>query len=162
MIANFPAAWKQLLGNEGGYSNDPADPGGETMYGITKRVAVANGYTGPMNALPAATAQAIGKKCYWDAYSCDQFPQSIAFQVLDAAYNGGHPAQWLQQAVGVVQDGNIGPATIAAVNAADPMNVVARFIAYRIQYMTGLREWATFGKGWANRMAADLIYGASV
>jgi lysozyme family protein len=150
-----------LLGNEGGYVDNPADPGGATMWGVTERVARAWGYTGDMKDLPLNTAKAIAKKFYWDPYQCDQFDPRVAFQVLDAAYNGGHPAQWLQQAAGVTADGVIGSITVAAVRAADPMKIIARFNAYRLQYLGNLSTWATFGHGWANRIANNLIRGAS-
>lgn len=151
----------QLMGNEGGYSNNPADPGGETMWGITKRVAVAHGYTGDMHLLPQSLAKTIAKAEYWDPYKCDQFNGAIGFQVMDAAYNGGHPAQWLQQAAMVAADGSIGPVTIAAVNAADPDKVIMRFDAYRLNYLASLPVWPSFSRGWVHRIANNLILGAS-
>lgn len=160
-MSSFDDAFVALLGNEGGYSNNPADPGCETMWGITARVARANGYGGDMRALPQVTAKQIAKKLYWDPYYCDQFDPRIGFQVFDAAYNGGQPASWLQRAAGSVIDGRIGPETIAAVKAADPLKVVMRFLAYRLQYMGDLSTWPTFGHGWANRVAGNLLKGAA-
>lgn len=158
---SFDDAFTALIGNEGGYVNDPRDPGGETMWGITKRVAMANGYTGPMRDLPLDTAKAIAKAQYWDKYQCDQFDIRVGFQVFDAAYNGGQPAKWLQQAAGVADDGVIGPNTIAAVNAADPLKIVMKFLAFRLKYLGNLASWANFGHGWANRVAENLLRGAS-
>jgi len=153
----FSDVFAAVLGIEGGYSNNPADPGGATMYGITQAVARAWGYQGDMQALPLSTAQAIAKAGYWDPYQCDQLDARIGLNVFDAAYNGGHPAQWLQAAVGVQQDGVIGAITIAAVRALDPMLVVARFNASRLTYYTSLvDEWPTFGRGWTNRIARNL------
>ena len=57
---NFDQAFRNMIGHEGGYVNDPRDPGGETNHGVTKRVAVANGYTGSMKDLPLDTAKATG------------------------------------------------------------------------------------------------------
>lgn len=153
----FDDSFTALIGNEGGYSNNPADPGGETMWGVTARVARKHGYTGPMRDLPLNTARTIAKTEYWDAYRCDDMPAQVGFQVLDAAYNGGHPAQWLQRAVGVAEDGTIGPVTLAAVKAADPDDVCLRLDAYRLQYLTELTTWPTFGRGWARRIAANLL-----
>jgi lysozyme family protein len=160
-ITSYDDAFIALMGNEGGYSNNPADPGGETMWGITARVARANGYAGAMRDLPQSTAKAIAKSQYWDKIHGDDFPPTISFQLFDAIYNGGKPAQWLQQAAGVSADGVIGPATIAAVNAADPDKIIMRFDAYRLQYFTSLPTWPTFGKGWANRIATNLLKGAA-
>ena len=156
----FDDAFTQLIGNEGGYSNNPADPGGETMWGITKRVAVANGYTGAMQDLPQDTAKAIAKSEYWDRYSCDSFDPRLGFQVFDAAYNGGPAARWLQEAAEVQPDGVIGPVTIAAVNAADPLRIIMRFNSYRLTYLASLDTFPTFGRGWANRIAHNLLLGA--
>jgi lysozyme family protein len=160
-MSSFDDAFTALIGNEGGYSNNPTDPGGETMWGITARVARAWGYTGAMQDLPLDTAKQIAKKNYWDPYQCDQFDPRIGFQVFDAAYNGGRPAQWLQQAAGVKADGVLGSITVAAVRAADPMKIIMRFDAYRLQYLGNLSTWPTFGHGWANRIANNLIRGAA-
>lgn len=160
-MSSFDDAFQALLGNEGGYVDNPADPGGATRWGITERVARAWGYTGDMRALPVDIAKQIAKKNYWDPYQCDQFDPRIGFQVFDAAYNGGHPAQWLQQAAGVPVDGVIGSGTIAAVRAADPMKIIMRFDAYRLLYLGNLSAWSTFGHGWANRIANNLLRGAA-
>jgi lysozyme family protein len=149
------------MGNEGGYSNNPADPGGETMFGITQRVAEANGYTGAMKDLPRDTAKAIAKRQYWDTLHLDDINPRVAFQVFDANYNGGRAARWLQAAAGVDQDGVIGPATIAAVNNLDPLKIILRFDAYRLKYLTGIGAWPSFGKGWVNRIADNLMDAAS-
>lgn len=157
---SFEAAFAALMGNEGGYADHPDDPGGKTMWGITERVARRHGYTGAMIDLPQELARAIAKAEYWDPYLCDQFDPRIAFQLFDAAYNGGRPARWLQQAVGVDQDGIIGAQTIGAVRAADPLLVVQRFSAYRLLYLTSLPGWASFGRGWSRRIANNLLLGA--
>lgn len=155
----FDDAFMALIGNEGGYSNNPADPGGETMFGVTARVARAHGYTGAMRDLPLETAKAIAKAQYWDPCRCDDLPPVLAFQLLDAAYNGGYPAKWLQLAAGVKPDGKIGPATIQAANSAESHALVLRFLAYRLTYMTSCRGWSTFGRGWARRIASNMLRG---
>ncbi len=113
-----------------------------------------------MHDLPLLTAKTIAKSEYWDKYKCDQFPPAIAFQVFDTAYNGGYPIKWLQECVGVTADGVAGPKTIAAVRAADVGRVVARFNAKRLLYLTNLNNWPQNSKGWARRVAANLLTGA--
>lgn len=159
-MSSFDDAFSALIGNEGGYSNNPKDPGGETMYGVTARVARAHGYTGSMRDLPIETARTIAKKEYWDPYRCDELPPAVAFQLLDAAYNGGYPAKWLQLAVGEKPDGKVGAATVAAANAADIYRTGMRFLSLRLAYLTTLRTWPTFGKGWAARIARNMMKGA--
>ena len=153
----FNDAFAAVLGVEGNYSDNPSDPGGATMYGITQVVARAWGYAGAMQVLPLSTAQAIAKANYWDPYQCDQMDPRIGFNVFDAAYNGGHPAQWLQAAAGVTQDGIIGAITIAAVRALDPVKVIAQFNSSRLSYYASLvNEWPAFGRGWTYRIARNL------
>ncbi|MCP1173804.1 glycoside hydrolase family 108 protein [Ralstonia chuxiongensis] len=159
-MASFDDAFDSLIGNEGGYSNHPQDPGGETMWGVTARVARAYGYTGPMRDLPRDTAKDIAKKLYWDPLHLDQFDPRVAFQIFDANYNGGHPVLWMQGASGANVDGLIGPNTIAAVQATDPLKFILRWNSIRLRYFTALKTWATFGRGWANRIADNLKRGA--
>lgn len=154
---NFDDAFKSLINIEGGFWDDPV--GGPTMYGVTERVARAWGYKGDMRQLSLPTARAIAKSEYWDRFKCDQLPYAIAYQVFDTAYNGGRPVHWLQQAVGAVADGIIGAKTIAAVRAADPAKVILSFNASRIQYQTSLKNWSSNSRGWARRIAENLLKG---
>jgi lysozyme family protein len=160
-MSSFDDAFDALIGNEGGYSNNPADPGGETMWGVTVRVARAAGYAGPMKNLPRDTAKAIAKKMYWDPLRLDQLDARVAFQIFDANYNGGHPVIWMQGAAGAKVDGLIGDATIAAVRAVDPLRFMLRWNALRLNYFTSLKTWPDFGKGWARRIANNLTKGAA-
>ena len=84
---NFDDAFVRLLGNEGAYANDPRDSGGETMWGITRRVAVASGYTGPMCEMTQAQAKAIYLPLYWNSARIDSLPDELRFHVFDAAVN---------------------------------------------------------------------------
>ena len=155
---NFDQAFDRLLGHEGGYSDNPADPGGVTMWGVTLRVARANGYQGAMRDLPRDTAKAIYRTQYWDAVKAEQLPEAIRYDVFDAAVNSGNAqaAKWLQRAVGVKDDGVIGPATIAAALMAGP-TLPARYNGTRLLFMTDLAGWSAFSKGWARRIALNLL-----
>ena len=155
---NFLTAFEKLLGHEGGYSNHPADPGGETMWGITKRVAVANGYTVDMRSMPVETARAIYKSLYWDAIQAENLPADVRYIVFDGAVNSGvaQAAKWLQRACGVKDDGVIGPQTIRAANALHSEGLKRKILAQRLRFMTGLSNWPAFGRGWARRIA-DLM-----
>ena len=151
---NLDQALRHLLGNEGGFVDHPKDPGGATNFGITQRVARARGYQGDMRNLPLATALAIYEKDYWAPIKADQLPEHLRFHVFDAAVNSG-PGQaikWLQRAAGVTQDGVIGPRTLSAASMVTP----AKYSAIRLRFMTDLPAWATFGKGWARRIADNL------
>ncbi|KCV31206.1 glycoside hydrolase, family 108, partial [Bordetella bronchiseptica 00-P-2730] len=152
---DFDTAFDRLIGHEGGYSNNPADPGGETMWGVTAAVARANGYTGPMRDMPRDTAKAIYRARYWTPVRGDMLPPAVAFQVFDAAVNHGtgQAAKWLQAAVGTAQDGQIGPLTLNAAAGMNPTMLALLFNSARMMFYTNLPTWPTFGKGWARRVA---------
>jgi len=110
---------------EGGYVNDPRDPGGETNMGITKTVAREHGYTGPMRDLPKATAADIYTRTYIDAPGYRpmvEIEPVVAEELVDTAVNMGQsrPSRWFQQSINdlcgdkLAVDGKVGPATIAA------------------------------------------------
>ncbi|WP_375592161.1 glycoside hydrolase family 108 protein [Chitiniphilus eburneus] len=161
-MMTFNQAFERLIGHEGGYVNHPSDPGGETNWGVTKRVAVENGYTGPMKALTREQAKRIYKTAYWDKAKCERLPGAIAFQLFDAAVNHGivNGTRFLQRAAGVADDGVIGLKTLAAVSSADVADVLLAFNAERLAFYTQLSTFSTFGKGWVNRVAGNLRYAA--
>lgn len=161
-MANFKELFARLMKHEGGYVNNPKDPGGETMFGVTKRVARAHGYTGRMRDLPLATAEAIARQSYWQAIRGDDLPEAVAWQVLDASYNHGNrnAVKFLQRAIGASDDGIIGPRTLAAVAAMDQNDIILLFLAERLQFFTNLRTWSVFGKGWSRRIVGNLRYAA--
>lgn len=155
----FDEAFEKLIGHEGGYSNHPDDPGGETMFGVTARVARANGYAGPMRNLPLVLAKSIYRASYWDSVRADELPETVRFDVFDASVNSG-PGQairFLQRAAGVSDDGRLGPQTMRAVKAIDPQLLDKRLNGYRLRFMCELKTWPSFGRGWAARIATNLI-----
>ena len=155
-MTNFEQAMARLLPIEGGYVNDPNDPGGETKYGICKRdhpdVDIAN--------LTPEGAMAIYKAEFWDVIEGDLLPFSVADQLLDFAVNGGIQTSIRkgQDAVGVADDGHWGPVTRAAVKATNPAVFCLKFAALKIRYYTKLTKFSNYGAGWMNRVATDLEY----
>lgn len=155
----FDEAFEKLIGHEGGYSNHPDDPGGETMFGVTARVARANGYAGAMRDLPLSTAKSIYRASYWDSVRADELPDAVRFDVFDASVNSGpgQAVRFLQRATGSTDDGRLGPLTMRAVKAMDPQLLDKRLNGYRLRFMSELKTWPTFGRGWAARIATNLI-----
>lgn len=160
---DFDQAFDRLIGHEGGYSNHAADPGGATMWGVTEKVARAHGYRGDMRHFPREDAKRIYRASYWDAVRADQLPAAVRFHVFDAAVNSGvkQAVIWLQTAVGATADGIVGPRTIAAASKADAARVVAVYSGLRLRFMADLGTWSSFGRGWARRIATNLIGGAA-
>lgn len=155
---NFDQAFDLLIGHEGGYANHPDDPGGETMWGITARIARQAGYVGSMRDLPRATAKTIARNQYWDAVRAEELPVGIRFDVFDTSYNSGPKLaiKLLQRAAAVSDDGVFGSRTMASVLASVPHRLSMRFNSERLLYLTGLATWPAFGKGWARRVAGNL------
>lgn len=162
MSLTFIQIFNRLIGHEGGYVNDPRDPGGETNWGITKRTAQANGYQGSMRAMTREQAYKIYYSAFWLRYQCDKMPDAVAFQFFDAAVNHGlgNASRMLQRAVNVADDGIIGNMTIAAIKKMAISDVIMRLNAERIEFYCKLSTFATFGKGWIRRVAGNLKYGA--
>lgn len=155
----FDQAFHELLGHEGQYSNNPADPGGATCWGVTERVARAKGYTGDMRDLPVEFAkERVYRPDYWDVIRADELPPALRYAVFDAAVNSG-PKQallWLQRAIGAEADGRIGQQTISMSRAAQPDFALRRMISQRLRFMADLPAWPSFGRGWAKRLATIL------
>lgn len=160
---NFDIAFSRTVGAEGGYVCNPADPGGETCWGVTVAVARANGYQGAMRDLPLETAHIIYQARYWTPLRCNDLPPPLAFQVFDAAVNHGvkQASRWLQSAAVMPladQDGSVGPKTLSAVAQFRADVLVLRFNAQRLAFYAGLPTWPAFGRGWARRVADNLNF----
>jgi len=155
---NFDTAFDLLITHEGGFSNHPDDPSGATMYGVTEKVARAEGFTGSMRNFSLNDAKTIYRKNYWDACRCDQMPDTLRYSLFDAAVNSGaaQAIKWLQTAVSVKADGVIGPVTQQSVNVAPAQATRQKMIGARLRFMTNLANWPSFSKGWARRIAAIL------
>ena len=112
MNSNFQASLAHVLQSEGGYVNNPADPGGMTNLGCTK--AVWEEFVGhpvseaDMRGLTPDDVAPLYKRKYWDKVSGDDLPAGLDYAVFDAAINSGpgRAAKWLQEAVGVTADGD--------------------------------------------------------
>ena len=147
-----PEWLNRVFGFEGGYSDDPADPGGETRWGISKR------------AYPNVNIKALTREQAADIYARDYakpflgLHPALGFQLFDFSVNAGvdKAVRALQIVLGVTVDGKLGPMTRAAVK--DPVNVAIQLLAERLEFYTDIQGWARFGRGWAKRVAENLHY----
>lgn len=152
---NFDQAFERLLGHEGGLVNDPRDPGGQTKYGISKR-----SYPGENIAdMTLERAKAIYLRDYWGPAGCDCVPDAVKFDLFDMAVNSGVTTaiRTLQRAVGTADDGKLGPITLQAISSTPGPRFIARFNGHRLAFMSSLSTWPSFGRGWANRIAKNLM-----
>lgn len=133
MSANLKKIIDGVIAVEGGFVDHPSDPGGATNFGITQKVARANGYMGHMRDLPRSTAFSI----YWLQYvvapnfdDVAEIDEKVAEELIDTGVNAGpsRAALWFQIALnafnergrgyaGIKEDGDIGPATLTAFRA---------------------------------------------
>lgn len=149
MSQNFDRAFATIVGQEGGYVNDPKDPGGETKYGVSKR-----SYPNEdIKNLTLARAKELYERDFWNAVKGDELPWPLALYVFDAAVNQGPVAiTLLQKALGVKQDGVFGAATRKALATADQRHVCPLFMADRALRYTGTRNFDIYGRGWLKRL----------
>ena len=162
MSLSFKQIFDRLIGHEGGYVNDPRDPGGETNWGVTKRTAMANGYTGNMKTMTRQQAYEIYRRAFWLRYNCEQMPDAVAYQFFDAAVNHGfgNASRMLQRAVGVLDDGIIGKYSLEAINHNPISDTLMVLNGERLNFYTRLKNFDRYGKGWVDRVAQNLRYGA--
>jgi len=156
---NFDSSLKHVLVHEGGYSNDAADPGGATMWGIThidydafRRLRGLEPQD--VRHMTVNERDAIYRKKYWTGARCDDLPSGVDYCVFDGAVNSGvsQSAKWLQRALGVTVDGHIGDQTLLAAKEADPSQLVRSICDQRQRFLQSLRTFKTFGKGWTRRV----------
>lgn len=155
----FDEAFDLLLKHEGGFSNHAADPGGATRWGITETVARQHGYSGDMRDYPLAEAKKVYRVAYWDTLRLNEVRSEVRFDLFDAGVNSGvsTTTRWAQRILSVKDDGVMGPVTIQALATANPALFRARFNGARLKFMSGLRQWDSFSKGWAARIADNLM-----
>jgi lysozyme family protein len=168
--STFDEAFEKVLKHEGGYVNNPKDPGGETNYGITKKTAISYGYTGDMKTIPMDTVKSIYKSLYWDKMSLDdvvKIDNDLAFYLFDFGVNAGvsRAVLALQSAINslnkdgidIKEDGQIGKNTIISIkNIKDIDFLIKSIIILRGYHYLNIahnsRNLRTFIKGWLNRL----------
>ena len=167
--AVFERALTHVLEMEGGYDEDPYDPGGPTNFGITlgefvrdKGVELTSDNFAAMKAqlkaIPRATVRRIYHENYWQAAACPELPPGLALFHFDAAVNQGvaGAARMLQQAVGADADGEIGPLTLAAVASHPVEETLAAYADVRRRRYRSLPTFWRFGRGWLSRVDTTL------
>jgi lysozyme family protein len=167
-VIDFDTAFDRLIGSEGGFGALPEDSGnwtggvvgrGElkgTKFGIS---AAAYPYLDIKN-LTLAQAKEIYFRDFW-AILGNAHP-AVKFQLFDASVNHGYPnaIRMLQNAVRVAPDGQWGRISQAALDAMETNDILLRFVAFRLKYWASLKSFDTFGRGWTNRGADNLLYAA--
>lgn len=144
----FDTAFSLVVGEEGGLADDPRDPGGLTKFGISQRQ-----YPDvDIRALTIDDAKALYQRDYWHPVHGDDLPRPWALSVFDTAVNMGvgTAIRLMQDALGVMVDGKLGPRTITAARDADNRKL-ARFYALRAIRYAENPNFKTYGYGWLTR-----------
>jgi lysozyme family protein len=164
MADDFDTCLAFTLKEEGGYSDDSADPGGATNMGITLatyRQWSDNPNLGALQVqdLSERTARAIYRSLYWNPLRADALPAGVDLSVFDMGVNAGiwGSARLLQRALGFTGeevDGCVGPETLGAAAKCDARTLVDDLAERQAAYYRSLSDFPTFGRGWLNRTAA--------
>jgi lysozyme family protein len=175
-MSTFELAIPVILKHEGGWVNNPADPGGETNFGISMLMVKREGMTpaqlgipdfnpGSMKLMKVEAAKDIYRKLFWDKPGYDRInDQLVATKIFDCAVNcgPGRAHKMAQKAAnrlgaGLGVDGNLGPLSIAAINACDPAQFLQAMAAEMLLYYQGIvaknPSLGVFLKNWTHRAA---------
>lgn len=143
---------------EGGWSDDPHDPGGATMRGVT--LATFSAWLGrpatkaELRAITPAAERAIYGERFWNPLRCDALPPGVDLMVFDHGVNTGttRSARILQSAAGATPDGHIGLVTLALVAKLPVGPLIDALENAQRGYYRGLAQFPRYGKGWLNRL----------
>jgi lysozyme family protein len=157
---SFERAVTIILEQEGGYVNDPNDPGGETNYGISKRAYPDE----DIKAMSAERAKAIYRRDYWAKCRCDNLHWPLSLFVFDCAVNQGVSAaiKLLQGILTLKPDGIIGHVTI---NAALKLNdkkltyACGLYMTERAMRYAQNENFQRYGRGWMKRLFLVILEG---
>jgi lysozyme family protein len=156
MASNFKECLDLVLQSEGGWVNHPSDPGGETNLGVTKRVW--EEYVGhAVESLKKLTKDDVAplyELKYWRPCYCEVLPRGLDFVVFSMGVNAGpgRSIKLLQQSIGCVPDGVIGPKTRDLISSSNGATLIAKFSETRREYYRSLKTFPIFGKGWLARV----------
>ena len=168
MKNNFEHCLVLVLKEEGGFVNNPKDPGGMTNLGVTKRAweAWAQGPVSEtvMRGLTPKVVEPFYKAQYWDRIEGDKLAAGLDYAAFDMAVNSGtnRAIKYLQQLVGVPQDGILGPRSLEAIIAADAGQMAESICELRMDFLRRLANFDTFGKGWQSRVGRVKIEAAKM
>lgn len=159
--SNFTRCLHEVLHMEGGYSDDPRDPGGMTNLGITRaeladvrRVPVASITEDMMKALTLDEASGIYQSRYWNALRCEDVPLGVDMMIFHFGVNAGNgaSARVLQTLVGCLADGIVGRQTVIATCRTDAAKLIDDLAAAQLDHYRTLEKFPTFGAGWVSRV----------
>jgi lysozyme family protein len=161
--SDFPQCVQFTLTQEGGYSDDPDDPGGATNFGIilTELSAWRGAPVTPddVQNMTVEEATAIYQDWYWERANIGMLPSGINLIIFDHGVNVGPASaiKALQTIVGTAPDGILGPITIGALSGYEGGWIIDRLgLAYLAHYQSLSTVWK-FGRGWMARLSREKV-----
>jgi len=166
MNIEFVKAFGRVVGHEGNFQKHPGDRGNWTGGAVRKGILKGTKFgisamTYPdldIYTLTLEQAKAIYYRDWWLKLEMDLFQPALSYQMFDAAINHGmhNATKMLQRAIGVSDDGIIGPITKKALDRMTLDDILMCFLSERLEFMTYVGTWNEYGKGWARRIALNL------
>lgn len=167
---NFDKAFERLISHEGGFQNDRADRGNWTtgiigkgkLKGTKFGISAMSYPTEDIENLTIERAKYLYKRDFWDRAKADEYHGAIAYQLFDMAVNhgNGNAIRMLQRAAGVLDDGSVGPMTLAAIAKQSLNDMLLLLNAERLEFYSRVSTFARYGKGWSLRVAGNLRFAA--
>lgn len=157
VAATYDAAMIRVFADEGGYTNDPVDPGGATNWGITiydaRKYWKRDATPSDVRNMPKSVAADIYRKHYANSIRYDDLPAGFDYSVLDAAINSGvgRAPVWAAKALGIAPTNNIADIVGPANAASDKVAAIKKYWAVRLGFVQSLSTFWRFGKGWTRR-----------
>lgn len=159
MLSNRQACIGFTLAREGGFVNNPRDPGGATNMGITRET-LSQWYQRPASIdevynMTVSVARSIYQSWYWNIVAGDALPAGVDLMVFDMGVNSGcHEAVVeLQTVIGYnsTPDGHVGPITLGLLAGLSSLSIVKSLAEAQAARYRSLPGFSTFGEGWMNR-----------
>lgn len=166
--SRFDICLEEVLRHEGGYADHPADPGGATNMGITRKTLARWRGVSPwwmlqkdeVRRLTRAEAARIYRSGYWERCRAGEMPPGLDLALFDFAVNSGpdRAVKTLQGLLDVPADGIAGSVTLGALRERVALSGIAGLVDVlcdrRLDFLTRLSTYAVFGRGWRKRVTA--------
>ena len=167
-MISFEKAFDRIVGHEGGFQNQHLDRGnwtsgkvgtGElkgTKFGIS---AMSYPHLDIKN-ITREDVKPIYYKDFWLPLGGDSLDPALVFQAFDASFHHGisNCIQMVQRALRVIDDGHFGPKSLQALKEMDTSDLIMRFLAQRLRFMTNTKVWDLYSRGWTRRICDNLEY----
>lgn len=157
---DYAESLRRLLADEGGYTNDPQDPGGPTNFGITiydyRRYVKPNATAADVRAMTLEEAKGVYRPKYWDAQRCSELPPGVDYATFDYGVNSGigRSGKVLRRCLSLPDNTSaITDEVVLQAGGIPQDKLITAICDERLRFLKSLRTWPHFGGGWGRRVA---------